>query len=56
MKYQNRKKALILLADGTIFHGKAVGDKEGSAFGEGMDWIIHGDDSVLAHSVEYFFP
>ena len=34
MKYQNRKKALILLADGTIFHGKAVGDKEGSAFGE----------------------
>ncbi len=34
MKYQNRKKALILLADGTIFHGKAVGGKEGSAFGE----------------------
>ncbi len=34
MKYQTRKKALILLADGTIFHGKAVGGKEGSAFGE----------------------
>ena len=33
MKYQNRKKALVLLADGTIFHGKAVG-KEGTAFGE----------------------
>ena len=33
MKYQTRKKALILLADGTIFYGKAVG-KEGSAFGE----------------------
>lgn len=34
MKYQIRKKALILLADGTIFYGKAVGGKEGSAFGE----------------------
>ena len=34
MKYQTRKPALILLADGTIFHGKAVGDKECSAFGE----------------------
>ena len=33
MKYQTRKKALILLADGTIFYGKAVG-KEGTAFGE----------------------
>lgn len=33
MLYQKRKKAIILLADGTIFHGKAVG-KEGSAFGE----------------------
>ncbi len=33
MKYQKRKKALILLADGTIFHGKSIG-KEGSAFGE----------------------
>jgi len=32
-KYQSRKKAIILLADGTIFHGKAIG-KEGSAFGE----------------------
>ena len=34
MKYQERKKALILLADGTIFHGKSVGEKEGTAFGE----------------------
>lgn len=34
MKYKTRKPALILLADGTIFHGKAVGGKEGSAFGE----------------------
>ncbi len=33
MKYQKRNKALILLADGTIFHGKAVG-KDGTAFGE----------------------
>ena len=33
MKYQIRKKAIILLADGTIFYGKAIG-KEGSAFGE----------------------
>lgn len=34
MKYRFRKKAILLLADGTIFHGKAVGDKEGTAFGE----------------------
>jgi carbamoyl-phosphate synthase small subunit len=34
MKYQARKNALILLVDGTIFYGKAVGGKEGSAFGE----------------------
>ena len=34
MKYQTRKKALILLADGTIFYGKTVGGKKGSAFGE----------------------
>lgn len=34
MKYQSRKKAFILLADGTIFYGKAVGEKEGTAFGE----------------------
>jgi len=33
MKYTKRNKAFILLADGTIFHGKAVGN-EGSAFGE----------------------
>jgi len=33
MKYQIRKKAIILLADGTIFYGKAI-RKEGSAFGE----------------------
>ena len=34
MKYQAKKKALILLADGTIFWGKAVGELEGSSFGE----------------------
>jgi len=34
MKYQTKKKALVLLADGTIFYGKSVGDKEGTAFGE----------------------
>ena len=34
MKYIKRRKALILLADGTIFYGKAVGNKEGTAFGE----------------------
>ncbi|MBT8271867.1 MAG: glutamine-hydrolyzing carbamoyl-phosphate synthase small subunit [Flavobacteriaceae bacterium] len=33
MKYISRKKALVLLADGTIFYGKAVG-VEGKAFGE----------------------
>ena len=33
MKYKSRKKALILLADGTIFYGNAV-SKEGTAFGE----------------------
>jgi carbamoyl-phosphate synthase small subunit len=34
MKYQKRQNAIILLADGTIFYGKAVGNKEGTAFGE----------------------
>lgn len=34
MKYQTKRKALILLADGTIFFGKSVGDREGTAFGE----------------------
>ena len=34
MKYQARRKALILLEDGTVFYGKSVGDKEGTAFGE----------------------
>ena len=34
MKYQSKRKALVLLADGTIFYGKSVGDKEGTAFGE----------------------
>lgn len=33
MAYQERKKALILLADGTIFYGKSVGI-EGTATGE----------------------
>jgi carbamoyl-phosphate synthase small subunit len=34
MKYQKRQNAIILLADGTIFYGKAVGNKQGTAFGE----------------------
>jgi carbamoyl-phosphate synthase small subunit len=34
VKYQSRRKALLLLADGTIFYGKSVGDREGTAFGE----------------------
>ena len=33
MKYKTRKKAIILLADGTIFYGKAIG-RDGTAFGE----------------------
>ena len=33
MKYKTRKKAILLLADGTIFHGKAIGN-EGTSFGE----------------------
>lgn len=34
MKYHTKKSALILLADGTIFYGKAVGGREGTAVGE----------------------
>ncbi|RKR13978.1 carbamoyl-phosphate synthase small subunit [Maribacter vaceletii] len=34
MKYQTKKKAIVLLADGTIFHGKSVGNLEGTSFGE----------------------
>ena len=33
MKYSNRKPAILLLSDGTIFHGKSIGI-EGTAFGE----------------------
>ena len=33
MKFSNRKNAVVLLADGTLFHGKSIG-VEGSAFGE----------------------
>ena len=33
MKYQQHKKALVLLADGTIFYGKSIGI-EGTATGE----------------------
>ena len=33
MKYNKRQKAIIVLSDGTIFHGKAIG-KPGTAFGE----------------------
>ncbi|PWL38055.1 carbamoyl phosphate synthase small subunit [Flagellimonas aquimarina] len=34
MKYHTKKKALLLLADGTIFYGKSIGNKEGTAVGE----------------------
>jgi carbamoyl-phosphate synthase small subunit len=34
MKYKKRQIAIILLADGTIFYGKSVGNKQGTAFGE----------------------
>ncbi|QDO93823.1 glutamine-hydrolyzing carbamoyl-phosphate synthase small subunit [Formosa sediminum] len=34
MKYQKRNQAVVLLADGTIFYGKSVGNKLGTAFGE----------------------
>ncbi len=33
MKYQTRQKALLLLEDGTIFYGKAIG-QPGTAYGE----------------------
>jgi len=33
MEYKNRKKAILLLSDGTIFYGKSVFG-EGTAFGE----------------------
>src|SRR6056300_1499475 len=33
MKYKERKKAILLLADGTQFVGKSIG-KDGTAFGE----------------------
>jgi hypothetical protein len=33
MKYNNRAKAVLLLKDGTIFHGKSIGI-EGVTFGE----------------------
>jgi len=34
MKYQTRKRAFILLEDGTLFHGKSVGNQDGTSFGE----------------------
>lgn len=34
MNYKKRKKALILLEDGTVFYGKSVADQDGTAFGE----------------------
>ena len=34
MKYQTRKRAFLLLEDGTIFHGKSVGNQDGTSFGE----------------------
>lgn len=33
MKYTQRKRAILLLADGTIFEGKSIG-RDGTAFGE----------------------
>lgn len=33
-KYKLRKKAVVLLEDGTVFYGKNVGSTEGTAFGE----------------------
>ena len=33
MKYTQRKKAILLLADGTVFEGKSIGI-EGTSFGE----------------------
>ena len=33
MKYNPRQNAVLILADGTIFHGKAIGS-DGTAFGE----------------------
>ena len=33
MKYVNKKPAILLLSDGTIFYGKSIGI-EGTAFGE----------------------
>ena len=34
MDYKKRKKALILLEDGTVFYGKSVANQDGTAFGE----------------------
>lgn len=34
MKHQKQQKAFILLADGTIFYGKSIGNRTGSVFGE----------------------
>lgn len=34
MKYKAKKDALVLLEDGTVFHGKLIGELEGTATGE----------------------
>ncbi len=34
VKYQQRKKAVVLLEDGTLFYGKIVGNGQGTALGE----------------------
>ena len=47
MKYQKKRSAIILLADGTIFHGKSVGDKEGTAFGGVQDKVEKVIDLIL---------
>ena len=39
MKYQKRQKAIVLLADGTIFYGKAVGNKQGTGGSAGYSYL-----------------
>tara|TARA_R110000868_G_scaffold21640_12_gene89893 strand:- start:41271 stop:41462 length:192 start_codon:yes stop_codon:yes gene_type:complete len=56
MKYQTRKKVLILLSDGTFLNGKIVGDREESTFGEvcfnTREWGI----KTFLHIPKFFIP
>ena len=62
MKYQKRKEAIVLLADGTTFFGKSIGI-EGSSFGEicfntgmtGYQEIIT-DPSYANQIITFTFP